>query len=69
MRAVNPWIIARNHQVEAALAAASDRRDMGPAQRLVQALGQPFTEDPKFADLAEPAPPSVAACYKTFCGT
>ena len=69
MRQANPWLIARNHQVEAALAAASERGDLAPLNRLLAALKDPFTETPEFADLARPAPKAEAACYKTYCGT
>ncbi|MCE2680532.1 MAG: YdiU family protein [Burkholderiales bacterium] len=69
MRSVNPWLIARNHQVEAALAAASERADLAPLNRLLAALKDPFTENAEFADLARPAPKAEAACYKTYCGT
>lgn len=69
LRAANPWLIARNHQVEAALQAASDDGDLAPFQRLLAALQTPFDEMPSWNDLAEPAPPAVTACYRTFCGT
>lgn len=69
MRKVNPWLIPRNHRVEAALAAASDEGNLQPFEHLLNALRQPFLEDPALAALAEPAPASVTACYKTFCGT
>ena len=69
MRGVNPWLIARNHQVEAALVAASERGDLAPLNRLLTALKAPFTENAEFDDLARPAAKAVAACYKTFCGT
>ncbi len=69
MRRVNPWLIARNHRVEEALQAASEQGDMAPFERLLSALGQPYEEDPAHADLAEPAPKAVTACYRTFCGT
>ena len=69
MRAVNPRVIPRNHQVEAALAAASHDGDLAPFNALVSALVQPFSDDPALAPYAEPAPADVTACYKTFCGT
>ena len=69
LRATNPWLIARNHQVEAALQAASDEGNLAPFQRLLAALQGPFEEAPAWADLAEPAPASLTACYRTFCGT
>ncbi|MFT4099520.1 MAG: YdiU family protein [Burkholderiaceae bacterium] len=69
MRAVNPRIIARNHQVEHALAAASDDDDLGPFDRLLAAVRRPFDDDPALAPYAEPAPAAVTARYRTFCGT
>jgi uncharacterized protein YdiU (UPF0061 family) len=69
MRRVNPIVIARNHRVEEALAAASDHGDLTPFERLLGALGRPYDEAPEFASYAEAAPTAVTACYRTFCGT
>jgi uncharacterized protein YdiU (UPF0061 family) len=69
MRAVNPWIIPRNHRVEEALAAASEHGDLGPFERLLAALRQPWTTDPALARYAEPAPRELTERYRTFCGT
>ena len=69
MRTVNPWIIARNHRVEEALAAASAQGDLLPFKRLLAAIQQPWTEDASLARYAEPAPAQVTAVYQTFCGT
>ena len=69
IRAASPFVIARNHRVEEALAAASVDGNLGPFERLLGALQQPFNESPELAPYAEPAPPAVTACYKTFCGT
>jgi uncharacterized protein YdiU (UPF0061 family) len=69
MRRVNPWLIPRNHRVEEALAAASDDGDLGPFDRLLEALRQPYDERADRAGYAEPAPAEVTACYQTFCGT
>jgi serine/tyrosine/threonine adenylyltransferase len=69
MRNVNPYVIARNHRVEEALAAASDHDDLAPFERLLAALGYPYDEDAELAPYAEPAPAAVTACYRTFCGT
>ena len=69
MRSVNPYVIARNHRVEEALAAASDQDDLAPFERLLEALRQPYDETPELAPYAEPAPAAVTACYRTFCGT
>jgi uncharacterized protein YdiU (UPF0061 family) len=69
MRAVNPRLIPRNHRVEEALAAASEQGDLGPFERLLSALRDPFSDDPRTADYATPAPTEVTASYRTFCGT
>jgi uncharacterized protein YdiU (UPF0061 family) len=69
MRSVNPFVIARNHRVEEALAAASDAGDLAPFERLLAAVRQPYVESSEQAPFAEPAPAAVTACYQTFCGT
>ncbi|MDR0775911.1 MAG: YdiU family protein [Azonexus sp.] len=69
MRVANPAIIARNHQVERALAAATDAADLAPFERLLAALRHPDDEAGEFAAFAEPAPRSFTATYRTFCGT
>ncbi|HJW03863.1 MAG TPA: YdiU family protein [Azospira sp.] len=69
MRRVNPWLIPRNHRVEAALAAASDDGDLGAFAQLLEALKQPYVENPGLAFLAEPASPAFMATFRTFCGT
>jgi uncharacterized protein YdiU (UPF0061 family) len=69
MRGVNPLVIARNHRVEEALAAASDDGDLGPFERLLDALRRPYDETVELAPYAEPAPAAVTARYRTFCGT
>ena len=69
MRRVNPYVIARNHRVEEALAAASGGGDLAPFHRLLDALRRPFDESPALAPYAEPAPAEVTAGYQTFCGT
>jgi uncharacterized protein YdiU (UPF0061 family) len=69
MRRVNPLVIARNHRVEEALAAASDADDLVPFERLLAAVRRPYDDVPEAAPYAEPAPAAVTACYRTFCGT
>lgn len=68
LRHTNPRIIARNHRVEAALAAATDG-DMAPFEQLLAALQRPWDDAPGLAPYAEPAPTEVTAGYRTFCGT
>lgn len=69
MRRVNPWLIPRNHHVEAVLAAASDEGDLKPFEQLLNALRRPFDEDPALVRYAEPAPDGFMAEFRTFCGT
>ena len=69
MRNINPWIIPRNHQVEIALAAASDDNNFQPFNQLMNALQQPFKESPNYRAFAEPAPEEFTERYQTFCGT
>jgi uncharacterized protein YdiU (UPF0061 family) len=63
----NPAVIPRNHQVEAALAAALDG-DLGPTERLLAVLAQPFQSTPENASYRQP-PPGGGVGYRTFCGT
>ena len=68
MRRVNPIYIPRNHQVEAALAAAVEEGDLGPFNRLHAILAAPFVEVAGLEAYAEPAGPSERV-FQTFCGT
>jgi serine/tyrosine/threonine adenylyltransferase len=61
----NPVYVPRNHLVEEALAAGT-AGDLGPLERLVQAVTAPFEERPGLERYAEPGPD---AAYVTFCGT
>jgi uncharacterized protein YdiU (UPF0061 family) len=67
MKAVNPLFIARNHLVEAALAAA-EQGDLAPIQDLLAVLAQPFAAHPDLSHLAN-LPPASDVPYRTFCGT
>ena len=69
MRAANPIVIARNHLVEEALAAAANNDDLEPFERLLGAIRQPYVESADLARYAEPAPAAVTQNYRTFCGT
>jgi uncharacterized protein YdiU (UPF0061 family) len=68
MRRVNPAFIPRNHQVEAALAAASNEGDYQPFQQLLGILQRPYADQPEHASYAQPPEPSERV-FKTFCGT
>lgn len=67
LRAANPRIIPRNHEVEAALTAATSG-DLAPFDALVAAIRQPFSADPALDRFALPAPQSFGR-YVTYCGT
>ena len=69
MRRANPIYIPRNHHVEAALAAAVERDDLAPFERLLLVLEHPFDEHAAYSALAEPAPAGQTENYRTFCGT
>lgn len=62
--AANPAVIPRNHQVEAALEAAT-AGDMAPFNALLAAVTQPFAEAEAYM---LPAPTGFGP-YVTFCGT
>jgi uncharacterized protein YdiU (UPF0061 family) len=68
MRAHNPAVIPRNHKVEEALAAASERGDLSLLQRLLEALAKPY-EDREGQCEYRAASGLEAGVYQTFCGT
>ncbi len=55
--------------MEEALEAASDRGDLAPFERLLEAVTRPFEARAGLEAYARPAPPEVTARYQTFCGT
>ncbi|HOY34131.1 MAG TPA: YdiU family protein [Aquabacterium sp.] len=69
MRRANPIYIPRNHQVEAALTAATADDDLAPFETLLSVLRQPFDERESDQVFSEPAPAQQTASYRTFCGT
>ena len=64
IRAANPAVIARNHKVEEALAAAT-AGDMAPFEALVAAVSEPFVEREAYM---LPAPQGFGR-HVTYCGT
>jgi uncharacterized protein YdiU (UPF0061 family) len=68
MHAHNPAVIPRNHEVEAALAAATAGHDLTPLGRLLTALATPYEATGQPAALLQPPPAGTPAC-RTFCGT
>ncbi len=67
MDAVNPVYVPRNHRVEEALARAT-AGDLGPFERLLDAVASPYAERPGLEDLRGPAP-AGAPRHITYCGT
>jgi serine/tyrosine/threonine adenylyltransferase len=67
MQGANPIYIARNHQVEAALAEAESRH-MTRFETLLSLLRTPFVEQPNMAGF-EAAPLPDEEVTQTFCGT
>ncbi len=68
MRAHNPAVIPRNHKVEEALEAASDKDDFSVIQRLLKVLESPYDRTLDQPEYQTPAD-SDAPAYQTFCGT
>jgi uncharacterized protein YdiU (UPF0061 family) len=68
MRLANPWVIPRNHRIEAVIAAAVQRDDFAPFEELARVLSQPFAEIAEYAAYAAPPLPEERV-LQTFCGT
>ena len=67
VRANNPWMIARNHRVEAALTAAT-QGDLEPTLALIRTLQSPFQRAQDWADFG-PGDAAFYQSFKTYCGT
>jgi uncharacterized protein YdiU (UPF0061 family) len=68
MNSHNPAVIPRNHRVEEALAAATERAYFSVLEKLLDVLSRPYQDPSEEAGYHLPAPPS-AEPYRTFCGT
>jgi uncharacterized protein YdiU (UPF0061 family) len=68
MRAHNPTVIPRNHQVEKAITALEEKNDLAPTLYLLKALKNPFVWNDEFAQLRS-APTPQEEITETFCGT
>jgi serine/tyrosine/threonine adenylyltransferase len=68
MRRTNPAFIPRNHRVEAALNAASERGDLSLFTTLLSVVQNPFDDQPAHAELMQP-PRDDERVHATFCGT
>ncbi|MBM3520141.1 MAG: hypothetical protein FJX63_05125, partial [Alphaproteobacteria bacterium] len=65
---VNPLFIPRNHKVEEALAAATDRGDLTLFEELLSFISAPYKDRPDPSGYGKPPPPGTPPC-RTFCGT
>jgi uncharacterized protein YdiU (UPF0061 family) len=68
MRAVNPAYIPRNHRVQQAIEAATERGDLKPLERLLTVVSRPYEDHPGLAEYANPPAPAEEV-RQTFCGT
>jgi uncharacterized protein YdiU (UPF0061 family) len=68
MRLVNPWVIPRNHRIEAVIAAAVERGDFAPFEELSQVLARPYEERADMSTYGSPPRPEQRV-LQTFCGT
>jgi uncharacterized protein YdiU (UPF0061 family) len=69
LRATNPVYIPRNHLVEEALDAATERGDLAPFERLLALVKKPFDQQAGAERYGQPASAEQQAGYRTFCGT
>jgi uncharacterized protein YdiU (UPF0061 family) len=68
MRANNPAIIPRNHNVEEALLAAEENSDFSKLHDLLKVLATPYEDNSQYAEFCELPTPDERV-YQTFCGT
>jgi serine/tyrosine/threonine adenylyltransferase len=68
MYGANPVLIPRNHLVEEAIAAATDKGDLSIFDQLVDVLGKPHVYRSELARFATPPKPEQVV-QQTFCGT
>jgi len=68
MYRANPVFIPRNHLVEGAIAAATNRDDLSVFHQLVDVLGNPHEYRAELALYATPPRPEQVVA-QTFCGT
>jgi uncharacterized protein YdiU (UPF0061 family) len=68
MQRHNPAYIPRNHKVEEALSAATEKADLSIMHRLLEVLSKPFDYTSSLPEYSRPAE-SGSCGYQTFCGT
>lgn len=64
----NPWVIPRNHRVEAVLNEASEHLNLAPLMALLESITTPYQPPHQLID-AKPSPAHFTQSYRTFCGT
>ena len=67
MRQHNPAFIPRNHNVEAALIAATTMHDLSVMEQLLEVLATPYDHERDLPMFSAPGPGGRP--YRTFCGT
>jgi serine/tyrosine/threonine adenylyltransferase len=68
MRRANPAFIPRNHRIEELIAAATERNDFGPFEKILEPLSRPYETQAGFEAYADPPQPAERV-LRTFCGT
>jgi serine/tyrosine/threonine adenylyltransferase len=68
MRRSNPAFIPRNHKVEEALTAATERGDLSVMDQLLDVLASPY-DHARDQEAFSRQPDEGAPRYRTFCGT
>lgn len=68
MRRSNPAVIPRNHLVEEALEAATEREDFGVMENLLDILSKPYDHSRDLSQYCTVPSPSGQP-YRTYCGT
>lgn len=64
----NPAIIPRNHRVEEALEAVTNKGDIQVLNQLLEAISKPY-DYTQINEYYTSLPAATHCCYKTFCGT
>jgi uncharacterized protein YdiU (UPF0061 family) len=68
IRCANPIVVPRNHRIQAAITAATERNDYGLFEDLHKALAHPFNTAQQYHELIKP-PEQTEKVLRTFCGT
>jgi uncharacterized protein YdiU (UPF0061 family) len=68
MRRINPWVIPRNHRVEAMISAAVERADFGAFEEMLEVVAKPYEKRSGLEAYERPPRPDERV-LQTFCGT